>query len=224
MNNETDYSFLGVEGLTGNRQVKVTNMGRAAVGYTIKELNLRRDFRPNFDGQAPDSKIISFDELFRLNNIKGGPQLIYDNLLIEDNDVRYALGLPTIDEAPEYEYTRDEVFEILEKGDTDEILDMLEFGPYYIAQWVKEDIINIDSSKTRRFIGSLFDINIEQMEDLVRWSAEGDSEEGTSLGYGTIKGLQNTSKVSNGRRARRADKVSPVEEGETPQLSRRRRK
>lgn len=193
-NNDVDYSFLGVEGLTGNRMVRVTNMGRNVVAYTLPELNnTRREFRPSIDGQQPESKSISFHELYILANKLGGEQLIWDNLLIEDNDVRIALGLPTTEETPEAKYTRDEVFEILKKGNRDEILDMLEFGPFYIAQWVKEDVIALDSRATRDLIGEVFQINVDKLEETTRWAAE--DELADQLGYSTIRGIK-TSKGS----------------------------
>lgn len=186
--NNIDYSYLGVEGLEGNRIVKVTNMSRFQIGYSLPEKNVTRSFGSNIYGRNPDSKMLTFDEIFTLWNSTGGEQLIYDALLIEDMEVRKALGLPYEEaDVVELSYTREDIYNLLKNGTEDEILDALEFGPFYIAEWIKEDIRNIDSSSRRKFVGDIFNINVDNLEENLNWAAEDDKA--GALGYATIKGL-----------------------------------
>lgn len=194
-----DFSYL-VEGLKGDTMIPVSNMGRKRVAYIIEEIGVTRDFRQFQEGQRPDTKNIPFGELYALSNMPGGMQLIWDNLKIDSNDARQALGLPLAEDTPEVEYDRETVANIVQKGTEDEILDMLEFGPYYIAEWIKEEAINVDSSKRRHFIGQVLQINIDALEENVKWAA-GDEDAGR-LQYQTIKGIKtNTAARSAGRRS-----------------------
>lgn len=168
---DIDYSYLGVPGLTGDRPVRVTNLGRQRVYYTLPELNgLHRTFQPVERGIA-DTKVVTFHELYTLNNSPGGPQLIFDNLQIKDNDVRKALDLP---EDPEFDYSVEEIKELIEKGTEDEILDALEFGPYYLAQWMKEVIITegLNDFEKRKFFEGLFNFNLTAAQENFNWSKE----------------------------------------------------
>ena len=194
-----DFSYL-VEVLKGDTMIPVSNMGRKRVAYIIEEIGVTRDFRQFQEGQRPDTKNIPFGELYALSNMPGGMQLIWDNLKIDSNDARQALGLPLAEDTPEVEYDRETVANIVQNGTEDEILDMLEFGPYYIAEWIKEEAINVDSSKRRHFIGQVLQINIDALEENVKWAA-GDEDAGR-LQYQTIKGIKtNTAARSAGRRS-----------------------
>ncbi len=188
MTKEDNYSLLA-EGLTGDKLIPVSNLSRRRVAYTLPELHVDREWRQFEEGHKPDLKNIPFAELYALNNTPGGRQLIWDNLLIDDDPARKALELPLSDTTPEVAYTREEVRKILRDGTEDEILDMLDFGPYYIAEWAKEEAINIDSSSRREFIGKVFRIDVNNVEANVKWAAE-DSEAGR-LQYGTIQGQEN---------------------------------
>lgn len=203
MNNIPDYSYLGVEGLDGHRLVKVTNMSRSVVAYTLPELNnLRKEFRPNISGRTPDSKMITFHELFTLFNSPGGEQIVWDALLIDDDEVRGALGLPTSEEVPELKYTREDVLNILKEGSDDEVLDMMEFGGFYIVEWVKEEIKNVDSRTRREFIGHLLHLNVDQMEENLKWAAE--DPRANEFRYNEISGVTvpDGAGSKTGRRAR----------------------
>lgn len=218
MNNiylDMDFDYL-VEGLTGKTLVPVTNMSRKKVSYIVEEMHIERDFREFIDGQTPDTKSIPFGELFALNNLPGGRQLIWDNLKIDSNDARKALELPLAEEAPEVDYSRKDVVKILSEGTDDEVLDMIEFGPYYIMEWIKEEAISIDSSKRRQFIGKILKINVDGLEENVKWAAE----DPQAQGYQTIKGIDATKASTQGRR-RAGAQVSSAKEDMAPKRKRR---
>jgi len=205
MRETVDYSYL-VEGLTSDRMTRVTNMSRKYVSYTLPELNnLRREFSPD------ESKTLSMGELFTLNNTDGGAKLIYTSLYIEDNDIKRALELPTEEDGPEYEWTRDEAFKVLSNGSEDEILDALEFGPHYIAEWWKTDILKVTDINRREFYGTLTGINVNQAAANLEWAA-GDK---LAQGYDTLTGQ----KDQRGQRRRRA-----TAEKEEPARQRRAKK
>lgn len=178
-----DFNYL-VEGLRGDTMIKVSNMSRRRVLYIIPEISVEREFREFIEGQAPDTKSIPFGELYALNNLSGGRQIIWDNLKIDSNAARIALELPVEESTPEVGYTREEVRKVLESGTEDEVLDMIEFGPYYIAEWVKEDILTLDSFNRRDFIGKLFKINVETVAGHLKWA----SEDPNVQGYAGMKG------------------------------------
>lgn len=215
----TDFSYL-VEGLKGDTMVKVSNMGRKRVAYIIEEIGVTRDFRQFQDGVLPDTKTIPFGELYALSNMPGGMQLIWDNLKIDSNDARKALNLPLAEETPEVEYTREQVAKIVKNGSEDELLDMLEFGPYYIAEWIKEEAINIDSTSRRKFIGNVLQINIDALEENVKWAAEDD--DAGRLQYQTIKGIStNTNNVTTRRRSAAKSKTETSSKEKTTTRKRR---
>ena len=199
-----DYSFL-VEGLAGDRMVPVSNMARSRVAYDIEEMNISREFRQFEYGKEPDKKNLPFGELYALNNMPGGRQLIWDNLKIDDNLARKALELPLAEEAAEVEYDRAAVAKLLKQGTEDEILDMLEFGPYYIAQWVKEEAVNLDSSSRRKFIGDVLKIDVEGLAANLEWASE--DEESGRLQYGTIQGVKGKEGSTTRRRRSSVNKA-----------------
>ncbi len=213
---DVDYSYLGVEGLHGDYMVRVSNLSRKRIMYTLPELNLARDFRAA-DGSTVDTKTVSFHELYLLNNSPGGPKLIWDNLQIRDNDVRHALGLP---EDPEFDYTYKEIKELIETGTEEEILDALDFGPFFIASQMKAILVTetpkIDYNKIRFFEG-LFRTKIETLKDNFDWS-KGDEV------VGDVYKAMDKSKPAVGRasRQRRAGAPGAVEQTEQPATRTRR--
>lgn len=204
-----DYGFLGVEGITGDTMVKLENYGRSIVSYNLTMSNgarVERVFRPMVAGQRPHAIQVSFDELYQLSQSPGGMQLIFDNLYTDNMKVREAIGLPyNKEDLPEITYTRDDVSKIAKDGSDDEVMDMVEFGVgaglHYIAEWLKEDLLTIDSSSRRELIGKMIHVNPDALASIAKWSAE-DEQAGT-LGYGDIKGLK-TEQAPTGSRRRRA--------------------
>lgn len=221
MNNylSMDYSFL-VPGLKGDRMVAVSNMARTKVAYEIEEMGITRDFRQFEYGIEPDKKNLPFGELYALNNLPGGSQLIWDNLKVDDNMAREALGLPLAEDTPEVEYTRKEVAKVLRSGTESEILDMLEFGPYYIAQWVKEEAVNIDSTTRKKFIGHVLKIDIDNLAANLEWASQ--DEEAGRLQYGSIQGVDELGgEVTAQRKRRSSSKIAKPADGDASKPRRR---
>lgn len=231
MSNTVDYSFLGIENLTGDRRVTLQNYGRANVGYSVTLSNgspVTRQFRPYINGQPPHAISVSFDELYQLSQMAGGKQLIFDNLYTDDMEVRKALGLPyDAEEVPEITYTREDVSRIVREGSDDELKDLVEFGVgaglHYIAEWIKEELISVDSFSRRELIGKMLNIHPDNLISVTKWMAE--DEKAGELGFGSIKGLDIKGKTTGGARRRRAGQTETASDdsGTTSTGGRRRR-
>lgn len=170
---DIDYSYLGVEGLKGDRPVRVTNVARRKVSYVLPELNdMRRDFPPAPISGRTEPKVITFHELYLLQNSPGGAKLIFENLQIRDNDVRVALDLPT---DPEFDYDLADIEKLMVEGTKEQILDALDFGPFYIAQWMKNALVtknlSINYDKVK-FFETLFRMKLDNVKENFEWAKE----------------------------------------------------
>ena len=110
--------------------VRVTNRDNGHVGYKIPDMNnLVRDFSAN------ETKNITVEELKKLAYISGGPTLIRDYLIIDDEEVvKEVLG----EVEPEYYYTEEDVKNLLLNGSLDALKDCLEFAPKGTIDLVKK--------------------------------------------------------------------------------------
>lgn len=158
-----DYSYL-VQGkeLKGDYMVQVGSGSPYVVAYFVNEgnLNVHREFRPMTDGKM-DIKYIPFEELFYLNNAPGGREIIFEKLYIKDPLVREALDLPTIEEAPEFGYTKEDVKKVLLEGTDDEVLDMYDFGPERMAEITKSLLVELDNISYSR---------LQLLEKIFHWN------------------------------------------------------
>lgn len=131
--------------------IKVLNRDSGAVIYTIPEMNgLRRVF------QAGETKEITFEELQKLSYIPGGMPILRDSLVILNNKeaIRELLGQVE----PEYEYSRDDVINLLKNGSMDEFLDCLDFAPEGVKDLVKTLAVELpvnDVSKRQAILEKL---------------------------------------------------------------------
>lgn len=213
---DIDYSYLGVEGLRGDRPVRVSNVARRRVSYVLPELNnTTRSFPAAPSSGRTEVKVITFHELYLLANSPGGAKLIHENLQIKDNEVRKALDLPT---DPEFDYTVEDVRRIMVNGSKEEILDALDFGPVYIAQWMKSELatgdVKIGYDKIKLFEG-LFRINLNNLRENFEFAAT-DPQIGAE--YKAMKGV-----VSDSGRQRRAGQAEDTPSVEPANPGRQRR-
>ena len=118
-----------------NKEIAVQNRDFGSVGYGIPDLdNLHRDFQPN------ETKIITFDELFKLSQVPGGDYIIQNYLIIHDQEaVDELLGRVE----PEYFYTEDQVVELLKNGSLDELEDCLNFAPEGVLEIIKSSAVSL---------------------------------------------------------------------------------
>ena len=132
--------------------ITVRNRNRGATGYTLDN-NFHRDF--NYG----ETKQIPFGELKALQYAPGGPEILADCLVIEDEE---ALKLLNMAVEPEYFYTEDKIKEVLFNSSVDEFADFLDFAPegaIEIAKTiaVKEEIPDV---RKRDMLGKKTGLNI----------------------------------------------------------------
>lgn len=114
--------------------IKVTNRDTGRVGYTIPELNVRRQFAPK------ETKEITFGELSQLSYIPGGMAMLSQYLVIKDDEAIKEL-LNGVE--PEYFYDENDIIRIMTQGSLNEFLDMLDFAPKGVLEIVKDLAVSL---------------------------------------------------------------------------------
>ncbi len=193
-----DYSFLGIEGLTGERPVRVWKRANGKVVYTMDDPKVYRQWTSN-----DEVKMITFHELYTLSNEPGGRGILQYFLLIKDQEVLRALSLPT---DPEYLYSEEDCKKLALQGTKDQILDALEFGGYGVASLIKKAATEnkIDSSTRKGMLNSIFGFDLDAI-------------------YDNMEALTGVSGAKSGtERKRRAEAINSEEVKEEPKSSSKR--
>jgi hypothetical protein len=122
--------------LNKNTKIRVRNRNNGVVVYTLPDMNnLRRKFYPN------ETKELTFEELQKLSYRPGGPYLLENYLVIENEEARAAL----VGEVElEYSYTEEDVKNLLLNGSLDELLDCLDFAPAGVISLVKDLAVKLE--------------------------------------------------------------------------------
>lgn len=122
--------------------IKVLNRDNGSVVYSIPEMNgLRRVF------QSGETKEVSFEQLQKLSYIPGGMTLLEDSLVILDKDaVAELLGQVE----PEYNYTADDVINLMKNGSLEEFLDCLDFAPMGVKDLIKTLAVQLPLNDVRK--------------------------------------------------------------------------
>ena len=120
--------------INANTIYNVLNRSSSMVGYTIPELNIRREFQPG------ETKKIKFSELEQLTYQPGGTTLIQDYFLIREQEVTDALNIQT---EIEYYMNEDNVRDLILKGSLDQFLDCLDFAPEGVLEMIKKLAIEL---------------------------------------------------------------------------------
>lgn len=199
-----DYSFLGIEGLTGDRMVKVWKRANGRVVYTLDDPKVRREWLGN-----DEVKMISFHELYVLSNSPGGMGILEYFLLIKDQEVLQALNLPM---DAEYQYTEADCKTLVLKGTKDQILDALEFGGYGIATLIKKAAIDcrIDSTTRKQLLNSIFKFDLDTIYSNKEW-AEGATAENTARKQRRATAITSEEKPKKGvRKPRKSTALEPT--------------
>lgn len=116
--------------------VKMTNRDNGSVGYVIPDLgNLRRNYLPG------ETKEITVEEVIKLNNIVGGPYMLENYFVIDNEDVVNEV-LNGVE--PEYFYTQDDIVELLLNGSLEALQDCLDFAPKGVIELLKEQAVKLE--------------------------------------------------------------------------------
>lgn len=206
-----DYSFLGVEGLTGDKMVRVWKRASGGVSYILDDPKVRREWN-----RGDEVKIVSFHELYTLLNEPGGRAILQYFLLIKDQDVLKALSLPL---DPEYQYTEADCKTLALKGTRDQILDALEFGGYGVATLIKRAATEtkIDSTERKKMLNEIFKFDLDTIYSNKEW-AEGAQANTAEKKQRRGKALKDTEankeakeKAKDTKRARTSEALTPSE-------------
>lgn len=119
---------------------KVKSRNGGNVFYQIPEDRILRQFTNE------EVKLISLDELQKLQFLDGGEYIIKNCLIVEEE----ALKELNIEVEPEYFYTKKEVLNILENGTLDQLEDTLNFAPSGVIDIIKQQGVAIELPDTRK--------------------------------------------------------------------------
>ena len=109
-------------------KVKVKNRSAGNVVYKVDDLKVRRDFLPG------EIKMVDVDELNQLSYSQGGRLLISQYLQILDEPVRNEIEGEV---EPEYNFSEDDVRNLILTGSLDAFLDALDFAPAGVIDLIK---------------------------------------------------------------------------------------
>ena len=161
--------------LNKNTRIKIKNRNNGTVVYSLHDMNnLHRKFYAN------EEKEVSYEELQKLSYAPGGMYLLKNYFLIQNEEARDALigGVEL-----EYNYTEEDVKNLLLSGSLDELLDCLDFAPYGVISLVKDLAVKLeinDLSK-REAIKEKTGLDITKAIEINRVNNTPDSEEAGSV-------------------------------------------
>lgn len=121
--------------VSDDKMVQVINLVDFPVSYVLPELQVTRRFDPH------EAKTLPIKELRALNYKRGGRVLLHDYLSVKDNDFRKEIGIA--EDVIEYDYTVQDIDELLLNGDIDVLKDALEFGPKGIVELIKSRAVKL---------------------------------------------------------------------------------
>lgn len=114
--------------------ISVTNRDNGTVGYSVQDLNIRRDFMPR------ETKEVTMEELRRLSYQPGGKNLIKGFFIIDNEGaIKELLG----EVEPEYFYTESDIKNLLLKGTIEQLMDCLDFAPSGVIDLVKSLAVDL---------------------------------------------------------------------------------
>lgn len=115
--------------------VKVTNRSGSTVIYRIPDRGIRREFYPK------ETKSVEFSELVAVAAQPGGRELIYNYLLIQDEDALHQSL--NVDEEPEYWLTEDRIPTWMPTCTIDQFKDALKFAPEGVKELIKNYSVSL---------------------------------------------------------------------------------
>ena len=124
-----------------SEKFNVKNRSASIVIYSIPEDGIRREFAPS------ETKVISREELDKLTYQAGGRELMANFLQIQNVELREDLGIHT---EPEYDYSEEQIVDLILKGSLDAFLDCLDFAPIGIIDLIKEMAVMLPMTDMRK--------------------------------------------------------------------------
>ena len=185
--------------------ISVRNRNNGFTGYEIKDRGIWRNFAPG------ETKRIELEELQQLQYQPGGDYILKNLLVVENEE---ALKILNMEVEPEYNYTENDIRNLLLNGSLDQLADFLDFAPdgaIEIAKTIaiKEEIPDVRKreaiSKATGFsIESAINVNHAMAEDEEKSEVETKKERRTEIPKVEVEG----------KRERRA--AAPIAKPATP--------
>ena len=143
-----------------NTKIKIRNRGAGSVGYTIPDMN---NFHRKF--AAGETKELPFEEVQKLTFIPGGEYLLQHFLVIENTEARDEI-LGTVE--LEYNYTTEDIKNLLLHGSMDQLLDCLDFAPLGVIEELKKIAVEIELAdmNKRKAIQKVTGFNISKQIEI----------------------------------------------------------
>lgn len=123
------------------RKINVKNRSAGNIVYTVPDLNVRRDFLPG------EIKRIDEDELTQLSYSQGGRLLITQYLQILDEPAREEVNGPV---EPEYNFSEEDIKNLILTGSLDSFLDALDFAPIGVIDLIKKFAVSLPMTDLRK--------------------------------------------------------------------------
>ena len=184
--------------INANTVYNVLNRSSSMVGYTIPELNIRREFQPG------ETKKIKFSELEQLTYQPGGTTLIQDYFLIREQEVTDALNIQT---EIEYYMNEDNVRDLILNGSLDQFLDCLDFAPEGVIEMIKKLAIELPMN------------DVEKREALKKKTGfDVDSAIKNKMAETVDEGAPTTSEAPH-RRVQESANEAPIRRAEAPKYT-----
>lgn len=119
---------------------QVKNRSSSTAVYRIPEEGIRREFAPG------EIKRITYGELVKLTYQPGGQTLLNSFLqVISEPEVRDDLGIHV---EPEYDYSEDQIKDLILTGSRDAFLDCLDFAPAGVIDLIKQFSVSLPITDT----------------------------------------------------------------------------
>lgn len=157
-----------------SKKIKVKNRSHSGVVYVVPDMNnLRREF------SGLEEKIVTFEELRKLNGLYGGRKLLENDLVVRDKEALEELNLHV---EPEYFYGKKEVDRLLQEGSMDEFLDCLDFAPQGVVDLIKSEavVLPLNDVAKREVLLNKFDYDVNKIIEIQTLSSDKEEKKDVS--------------------------------------------
>ena len=183
------------------KRINVKNRSAGNVVYTVPDLKVRRDFMPG------EIKTIDPEELTQLSYTQGGRLLITQYLQILDEPAREEINGPI---EPEYNFTDDDIKDLILKGSLDSFLDALDFAPIGVIDLIKKYAVSLPMVDMNKMAALKEKLGFDVMAAVNAVNEEKKEEEAAPAPRRTTRRVpvegEEAPKKSGGRRTKAAPK------------------
>lgn len=182
--------------------IPVRNRNNGFTGYEIKDRGIWRNFAPG------ETKKIELEELQQLQYQPGGDYTLKNLLVIEDKE---ALKILNMEVEPEYNYTEDDIRNLLLNGSLDQLADFLDFAPEGAIEIAKNIAVKeeIPDVRKRDAISEATGFNINSAINVNHALAEEETEKAEEK---KERRTAAPTKVDNSKKIRRTEILEPASE------------